>query len=331
MTGLRALGQIGAAGLLTVALGACSGGAAPATGADFTPPVTTTTTASPEPTVSPEPEARAPLSHVGTTTKVADRSAVAVVTEGDSPRGLGKADIVVEELSDVSRWIGMFQSTDANVGPVAAARPSDLMLLRVLHPVYAFAGGSPSTVERAGKSELSPVDALTDPDPFSGSGGDQDASTKELRAAAKAPAAVPLLQFVGPDADPPAGTKRAKEITVRMKDRKTQVWRYDSGTTSWRSKSEGPDLAPKNLILQFVDYKSIQLKHPHGPFVPSARVLGTGRAVVATDGRSLDGVWRKAGARTLTTYSTSRGLLARFVPGQTMIVLVPSGSSVKIT
>jgi hypothetical protein len=332
----------GFAGFLILALAACSPGAASPSESDSpvgpgaasgSPSASAGAsgglTASPSASAA-EPAARAPLSNAGTTPAIAARSAVAVVVDGDSARGLDRADVVVEEFSDLPRWLGLFQSTDATVGPVASTRPMDPMLLTVLRPVYAFAGGPAGMLKQVRLSGVPAVNSVIHASDFAGAAGRQTASTAKLRTVISAPAAVPILQYVGAEADPAPGMTKARQITIRVAGRPAQVWTYDPARAQWRLSSPGPALAPKNLVLQFVQYKSVQLHHPYGRYVPSARVLGSGRAVVATDGKALDGIWRKAGPTRLTTYATSHGIIARLATGPTVIALVPVGSKVEI-
>ena len=331
MTGNRFAGSVAPVVLLLV-LTACSGSSAPAPAASDlavragNPSPAATSASAP---VAEEPGATAALTGRRSSGD-GDRTAVAVVLAGDHPHGLDRADIVYEEFSDQARWLALYQSADATVGPVTAARPMDSMLLSVLRPVYGYAGGPAGVLAQIHGNSVDGVDPGADPDAFHGSGDDLEASTKALRkAGSTAAAAVPLLSYVSENADPAPGMRAATKISLKVAGHPQQTWTYDARAGEWRLPAV-PGLRPANLVIQFADYKRIQVKHPDGPFVPSARVFGTGRAVVATDGRALDGIWRKAGLGALTTYSTEHGVLARLKPGSTVVLLAPRAARVTL-
>ena len=88
----------------------------------------------------------APLTGLAVTAAVAQRPAVAVLVSGPDPSGLGSADLVFEEMSSPVRYLAVFQSAEANVGPVPATRPMDGQALSVLHPLTGYDGGTASFI-----------------------------------------------------------------------------------------------------------------------------------------------------------------------------------------
>ncbi len=272
------------------------------------------------------PATIAPLTGRKAEKETVGRSSVAVALAGRSPQGLDRADIVYEEFSDQPRWLALYQSENATAGPVTAARPMDPMMLSVLRPIYAYAGGPAGVLSQVDGSEVNGVDAGDGSDAFDGSRVSTSALRKEFH---RMPAAVPLLSYASETADPPPGMRRISKIVLKVPGYSTQTWSYDAKVGGWRLPAVD-GLVPANLVVQFVEYKQIQVKHPNGPFVPSARVFGTGRAVVASQDQALDGMWRKAGVQALTTYSTARGVLARMTPGPTVILLAPRSARVTL-
>ncbi len=316
-------------GALSLTLMACGAGheAEQSVALPATSPPEVTAEAAPSASESPAPgTGMAPLSGLPISSLAVSAAVVAVAVAGSSPKDLDDADIVYEELSDGLRWIALYQSRSGRPGPVTDTRPMDGMLLQVLHPVYVFSGGGKGIVRRAEALPLS-VNVLGDHRYESQS---SRVDVDKLRTARKAPPAEPLLPFLGPDVEEPPGLHTSTSITLRPPGHPQQNWRYDKSAGEWIRTSGGPEAKATNLVIQVVRYKAVQLSYPHGRSVPSARVFGNGRAVVATRDKVLDGLWRKSSLDGATTYSTSHGISARFQPGNTFIVLAPTGSQITV-
>jgi hypothetical protein len=257
------------------------------------------------------------------------RSAVAVAVAGPNPEGLDRADVVIEEISSPVRWLAVYHSQDADsVGPVVATRPTDLMLLSVLRPAYAFRGGTNGMVEQAQASALLAVNSESKTSVVSTSGSNQFASTAKVRAAVSAPGARPMLVY---GEGPYAGAKAARQIVITMKGGPSQTWAFDPGPKVWRRTAGGPEVAAANLIVQVVPYKTIQLGRRDGQYVPSARVFGTGAATVAPGPLAVPGTWTKPGLPQQTNYVDSASVPVRLVPGTSWVVLAPAGSTVAVS
>jgi hypothetical protein len=316
----------GAALMTAAALTACGNQPPPVTGPGAAP-----TSASPTPSASPSEDTRpkAPLTGAPVDPAVATRPAVAVVVAGSAPVGLEAADIVLEEISNPIRWVALYQSREADsVGPVAATRPNDVQTLSVIRPAYAFRGGTNGMVQQAQSSALLPVNASSRPDLFATRGADLFVSTAKARSGAKAPAAKPLLVYGDPATGGLPGSKPARQVVIGVKGSATQVWRYDDAGHLWRRVSGGPGVAVANLIVQVVEYKSIQLGRRDGGFVPSARVFGEGASTVVTGPMAVSGKWRKPGLPQLTTYADGSSVPVRLAPGSSWILLAPIGTTV---
>jgi hypothetical protein len=61
-----------------------------------------------------------------------------------------------------------------------------------------------------------------------------------------------------------------------------------------------------------------------------ADIVGSGRAIIAVNGKTISGRWLKKNASAPTTFVDSKGRPVAFVPGQTFIQVVQTGTSVKI-
>ncbi|MGH9283013.1 MAG: DUF3048 domain-containing protein, partial [Acidimicrobiales bacterium] len=135
-----------AAGLAAVVLlAACSGGGGDggdeaAGGSGTTAEETTTTTA----------PVLAPLTGLALDdADVADRPAITIKVDngpqGRPQSGLDKADVLIEEKVEggITRFLAVFHSEDAEVGPVRSVRSTDPGLIGTFGGVFAFAGGIP--------------------------------------------------------------------------------------------------------------------------------------------------------------------------------------------
>jgi hypothetical protein len=320
-----------AASLLGPALLAGCGSAPPPIAAPTAGPSSTAPSASPSASADARP--LAPLTGRPVDAAAAGRPAVAVAVAGPNPVGLDKADVVIEEISSPVRWLAVFQSQDApSVGPVVATRPADPMVLGMLRPAYGFRGGTTGMVDQAEKSELLTVNATSHASPYATSGDQLFASTAKVRAEVKAPAARPMLVYGdasgGGGGGAYANSKPVKQLTIAVHDGATQTWSYDAGAKVWRRTGGGPAVAAANLIVQVVPYKSVQLGHPSGQWVPSARVFGTGAATIAPGPFAVPGKWSKPGASKQTNYVDARSVPVRLVPGTSWVLLAPSGSTV---
>lgn len=310
--------------LLTLA---CSP-AAPSTAAT-TPASTqqpTSASASPSPS-APAPVYLAPLTHLPTSAAVLTRPAVAVAVDGN-PVGLAQADIVYEEISDTLRWVAVYQSTDATVGPVAPTRPADHLLVGVLGPIYAFDGGPKGFVAQDKTGDVVPLDATATPSAFVTTGGRLTVSTASARVGRTAAKPAPVLPFAGPLTPQLAAHVTKRKVTLVVPGAATQTWAFDAATHLWTRSTGGPKVSVANLVVQSVAYKSVQLKHPDGPFVPSARVTGLGHSWVFAGSDMVSGIWRKSGKASVTNYGDNHGVPARFTAGRTWVVLLPPGSRV---
>jgi hypothetical protein len=325
---IRSTRGIAAVALVASAvLAGCSPSAPPAA-----EPPADTASASPStgsPSVSPSGAdgSPAPLTGQPVSPGISTRSAVAVAVAGSSPVGLDRADIVLEEISTPIRWVAVFQSRDAaTVGPVATTRPADTMILGVLRPAYAFRGGPTGMVQIAESSSVLAVNSVRRPDRFTARGADLFASTTVIRSGVRAPAALPLLVYAEPDPIPAVGAKPARQVVLTLPRAAAQTWRYDDKAKLWRRVSGGPAVAAANLIVQTVPYKQAGRA---GAEVPSARVFGSGASTVFPGPSAISGRWTKPGGAAVTNYVDSESVPVRLVPGNTWIVLAPTGATVK--
>ncbi len=323
-------GALVVAGVLVLAT-ACSSAASKADPiASPSIPIATPSTPTPTPTPTPTGPV-APLTGLLTTPAILARPVIAVSVAGSAPAGLAQADIVYEEMSDGLRWVALYQSTDTTVSAVGQARPMDPTAIADEKPVYVFAGAQKGVLTVVDKATLVPADLTMNTTLFAGPITAPTIATATIRGAFTSVPGVPLLPYRAATDPQPAANKPASKLVLAAAGQPTQVWSYDRASHVWKCTSGGPAVATANLVVQVVTYKSVQLSHPNGAYVPSARVLGTGTSDVFSGPSVVTGTWRKGGAAAATSYSDAHGIAARMLPGSTWILLAPVGATVTIS
>ena len=321
-----------------LALAACGGGD------DEAEPGGTTTSAGPTaaPTV-------APLTGLPIDPAKGGRPAL-IVKIDNAPQarpqtGLNQADVVFEEMVEGSstRFATVFHSNDADpVGPVRSARTTDLAIASALNrPLFAYAGAN-AVVERAlAGAAIVNVGVGKFPSDFPRQGGrpapyNQFSSTSKLFAHAPAGAGPPSALFPFRPQGQPSAAVGAAPATGAAVDFRTKVqYAWDAASGTWKrshdgrphNDSAGVQIAPKNVIVQFVAYKDTGQRDTAGSAVPEAQLLGEGDSLVFTDGKVVKGRWRKASLQAATQYLDAAGAPVALTPGQTWVELPPPGAA----
>lgn len=313
----------------------------------------TTTSASPAPTEPPAPPADiAPLTGLPQPDAGKRNRPLLVVKIDNAPKarppvGINAADVVIQEKVEdgVTRFLAMFHSNDADsVGPVRSARSTDIALLVPLgRPLYAFSGTN-ATFQRA--LDAAPIVDLQDskvasayrrvagrPAPYN-----LFTSTSALfsRADQRSTAPPPLFRFRAEGQA--AGGEAAKGVRMEFRGRNITTitdYAWDGGSGTWkRAQDGGPhvdgsgaQIAPKNVVVQLVEYVNTGQVDTSGAAVPEADLIGDGEAWVLTDGKVVKGRWSKPSPEALTTYTGPDGQPILLTPGQTWIELPPVGSA----
>ena len=115
---------------------------------------------------------------------------------------------------------------------------------------------------------------------------------------------------------------------------------YDRATNTWlRSVSSGRDhvdeatgrrVAPKNVVIMFVRFGSLNDGHPSKRRL-EANFVGSGRAFVATNGRTIAAQWVKPSLTAPTRFVDGAGNPIPLTVGQTFVQVLPVGSPVSVT
>jgi hypothetical protein len=328
--GVARKGVVGAAACALVLAPGCAGGRTPAPTLAPTTPAVATASATAAPSSAAPAGTPAPLSGVPVSDAVARRPVLAVAVGSDpAPRGLDRADVIIEEITTPIRYLALYQSRDASVvGPITQTRPVDAQLLPVARPAVAYSGGPSGFVQQLQRSGVMDLGYLTHPASYQDSASGLFAATATLYAltdgAASSP---PLLTFAAPGQSfATKGAVPAREVVVTMPGAPTQKWTYVAAARAWQR--DDPGIRVSNLILQEVPYKQVELRHGKGVFVASARALGSGRSTVLSGPAAVGGQWLRPGPRQVTNYLDAADVPVRLAPGSTWVVLVPPGSNV---
>ncbi len=287
---------------------------------------------------------------------VARRQRVALVVKIDNApnarpqAGLNQADVVVEEKVEdgVTRLFSIYQSNDADpVGPVRSARSTDIALAAPLRrPLFAYSGTNSAFQQLLKTAPL--VDVGVDVAP-----GDYArvrerpapynlfSSTVALYRRAPAGAMAPPPLFAYRPAGQPlaaAGATPARGVHVEYRGRHVTTvvdYGWDAGAGGWRRSQNGTahadpggaQVAPRNVVVQFVEYLDTGLRDRSNTAVPEAQLVGGGEAWVLSDGKSVRGRWSKPALEAVTTYTDGAGQPIALTPGTTWVELPPPGAA----
>lgn len=274
----------------------------------------------------------------------ANRPAVALVLSGQHLYGLGQADMVFEEITSPIRYIAVFQSQQVGlVGPITSTRPTDGMVLSVLHPLVGYAGGTPGFVDVLDHTKVTDLGQADHSSLYRQVSWGLAASTAALERAARGSQPPSLLSYRGEGLGTghtlaATGVQRRSSVRVQLPGGSSIDWRFNPAIDRWVQVSGGPPASVANLIIQMVAYKQVFVSHREDITVPSARVLGSGRAMVFTglEGTGMSGSlglavaasWSKPGLGDVTNYLAADYSVLNFAPGATWVILAPPGTRV---
>ncbi len=263
--------------------------------------------------------------------------------------GLIEADVVVEEEVEggITRFAALFHSRDAaNTGPVRSARSTDILIASTLNrPLFAYSGANLAFQNLIARSPLVDVGVDRFPneyrrEPRRPAPYNQFSSTPGLYShvppGAGPPPSLLVFRQAGAAADAPGAAPVAGvDVEFRGIVLTAVKYRWEASSGTWkRSQDGGPHLdtggvqvAPRNVVVQSVDYRDTGFYDQSGAPVPEAALVGEGVAWVFTDGKLVRGRWRKPSPTAVTEYVDSSGAAIRMTPGSTWIELARPGSA----
>jgi hypothetical protein len=262
--------------------------------------------------------------------------------------GLPSADLVWEEVVEggITRFVAVFHSQlPAEIGPVRSLRPMDPSIAAPLLGLLAFSGGQPAFVTAADGSGVQIVDMDR------GDAGFHRVSTRSaphnvyaslqtfLAHADAAHRAAPPAQFgfpaagQQPSALSAAGVPTAT-LTLTLSGVAHPNWTWSPARNAWMRDengspavdASGAQLQATNVVVLRVDLVDTGTVDPAGNPVPETKLTGTGQALVASDGRSIDATWTKPSVGANLILTGAGGTPITLAPGNTWIELVPNAS-----
>lgn len=252
-------------------------------------------------------------------------------TASSAPQeGLGKADLVVEELVEggVTRLAAMFYSDiPGEVGPVRSMRASDIGIVSPVDGTMVTSGAAAVTIGRIKKAG---IDFFPEGSPGFFRESSRSAPYNLFTDLAKTTKAAALDSAVRPPdylpwgdaADLPAG-QPAKTLAASFGSHTTN-WTYDGKkyVNENTYAAEGDEFPAETVLVLRVQVGDAGYTDPAGNPVPESKFEGRGEAMLFHGGRLIRGTWSKAAVDSPVQLSTKAGPLA--VPaGHTWIELVP--------
>ena len=319
-----------------------------------TPTVSPTPTAEPTPTPAPRPVLVAdPLTGRMVTQAVANRHPIAIMVDDLGPArpqsGFNAASVVWQAPAEggIPRYMMIFSSTIPGlVGPVRSSRFYYITWAAEWKALYGHVGGSPqamSTLQQKGsgqyvynadqfrwgksyywriKERFAPHNVYTD--------------GKHLRQLATKVGAkdgpVKAHWLFAPDAPlearPQGGTivvtYPQNKITYTYDRASNTYLRSVTGEKKQIDKADGKRVAPKNVVIMNMIFGPLNDGHPNKHRL-EANVVGTGKAWIATNGKTIKGTWSKKSNTAPTLFFDSAGKPVTLTVGQTFVQVLRVG------
>ena len=314
-----------------------------------------TPAASPVPTLVP-----APLTGLMVTPAVAARHVIAVMIDDLSPArpqsGFSDAGVVWQAPAEggIPRYMLLFQDgVPADVGPIRSARYYFIGWAAEWRAAYVHAGGSPQALHALryqGRGQLVyNVEEFAWGKPFFWrittrfaphnlyTNGERLRQLADRVGAGPAAAPPPPAWRFRPAAAladrPTGGSIEAWYLANHIRytyDRTTNTWpRWVSPGVAQVDASTGRRVAPTNVVIMFVQFGPLNDSHPDKGRL-EAEFIGSGKAIVAINGRSVSARWTKTSLTSPTMFTDTTGRPIALTPGQTFVQVMPVGAHVVI-
>ena len=318
--------------------------------------VTTTTTTTTRPTTTSTTLAPvAPLTGVPQPDE-ARRTRPALIVKVDSApaalvlqEGVENADLVyVEQVEQGAiRMAVVFQSNDDTVGPVRSARTTDIEIAADLGmPLFTYSGANGGVLRlvRNGPMIDMGVDRPEATPVFTRNQRGRGVHrfflpTNEIYDVAREGAGTPPQMFTYRADGVASGGEIAAGVQVGYGGGAATVIKYTWVDDGWVRVQNGRDhvmadsgaqIKPKNVVVQFVNYRASGFVDVTGASSPEAELVGEGEAWVFTDGKLIRGRWTRANRDAVTSYTDAAGNPIGLTPGQTFVELAPGAGSATV-
>ena len=253
-------------------------------------------------------------------------------TASSAPQlGLGKADLVVEELVEggLTRLAAFYYSkVPGDVGPVRSMRASDIGIVAPADASVVTSGAAGQTIARIKGAGISFFQEGA-PGFFRASGRSAPynlmANLTDVAASIDGDEARPddYLPW-GDEKDLPKG-QAAKTIAASFSGGHTTNWVFGKGgyVNENTHAAAGDEFPADNVLVLRVQVGDAGYLDPGGNRVPETKLTGQGQAMLFHGGRLVRGTWSKSSLDAPLKLSTKAGKL--IVPaGRTWIELIPA-------
>lgn len=262
-------------------------------------------------------------------------------TASSAPQvGLGKADLVVEELVEggITRLAAFFYSElPAEVGPIRSMRATDVDIAAPAGATIVASGAAAYTKQQLDAAKVSYLEEGADG--FSRDSGRPSLYSVMADLAAIGEAADQEEErpadYLPWGEDLPQG-QPATSLDVRLSTARTSRWVFEGGTyrlenaggsNSGNYMAQGDQFRPETVIVARVRTSLAPYKDPSGAVVPVSHFEGKGQAMIFHGGQLVRGTWQKRGVDAPVTFSTKAGEL-QIPPGKVWIELIPGKGAV---
>ncbi|MEP6637946.1 MAG: DUF3048 domain-containing protein [Chloroflexota bacterium] len=263
--------------------------------------------------------------------------------------GLASASVVWQAPAEggIPRYMAIFQEVlPDKLGPVRSSRYYYIAWAAEWRAIYAHSGGSPgalATLRAKGTGQwvynadeyrysgtFFRVSNRLAPHNLFSSGANLRSLGKRLGARDKAYQAVWKFAPDAPlDARPYGGTISVRypyNLITYQYDRTTNTYlRTVGGEKKETDAAAGTRIAPKNVVVMRMRFGPLNDGHPGAPRL-EASVTGSGPAWISTNGRTIQGTWKKPSILKPTRFYDSIGNEVTLTVGQTFVQVVTTSS-----
>jgi hypothetical protein len=254
--------------------------------------------------------------------------------------GVEFADVVYEEVVEggITRLAAVFNSRGPQrVASVRSVRKTDQSLVTPLRGVFVYSGGAPYAVESI---ETAPVVLIDETRAGNMMFRDERRAPYDLNvrldqiyAKCKDPAPQPLFSYRAAEATvigDPVATAR-----VGFRNGFAVTWTWDATSGTWKraifdkaeTTADGTQFAPKNVVVMFAQYTG----GDSDGVGAEAQLTGTGRLIVLTDGKAINGTWSRPDKTKPAQLLDAAGSTIKLTPGQTWVELPEPDYDVTVT
>ena len=242
--------------------------------------------------------------------------------------GLGKADMVVEELVEggITRLATFYYSSvPSDVGPVRSMRATDIGIVAPLDAVLVASGAAAPTAKRVRKADIRTITERRGRGFYRGAGAapynlfvDMDKVVGPMEPVSSLPET--YLPFG--DQGLPKG-KPAKRFTAVFSPASDSTFQLRGRRyVNVDGYARGRDFVADSVLVLRVRVGVAGYRDPSGAPVPETKFTGKGAATIFNNGRLISGTWLKKGLNAPLRLR-ARGEDLQIPPGKVRIELVP--------